>query len=176
MESKTFSSDEELMTNLMSYFVMMMSDDLPDLLIAVRIISYICNICDIIFKGKELRLALLKIYFTNYLLERTQRLKQQQKIHGSSWRDRKRSTVLQSPLHLIGHDDPFANIDEDSMLVSLGDTTMNIEVVQNRMNDCNVTKLVVNIIKNNPSHSVLMAAIKLAVALLNDGNRFVQVR
>ena len=38
-----------------------------------------------------------------------------------------------------------------------------------------MTKLVVNIIKSSPSHSVLMATINLSVALLNNGNQYVQV-
>ena len=37
MENKTFTSDEDLMTNLMSYFEAMMSDNLPDLSAAVKL-------------------------------------------------------------------------------------------------------------------------------------------
>ena len=161
------------MTNLMSYFEAMMSDNLPDLSAAVSNISFY-SLYDY-KQGRELRVMLLRIYFNSFLLERFQMTKQQQKFQGTSWRDRKRSIVLQSPLHLMGQEDPFANIHEDSLLVCLGDPKINIETVQNRMNDCNVTKLVVNIIKSSPSHSVLMATINLSVALLNNGNQYVQV-
>ena len=173
MENKTFTSDEDLMTNLMSYFEAMMSDNLPDLSAAVSNISFY-SLYDY-KQGRELRVMLLRIYFNSFLLERFQMTKQQQKFQGTSWRDRKRSIVLQSPLHLMGQENPFADIHEDSLLVCLGDPKINIETVQNRMNDCNVTKLVVNIIKSSPSHSVLMATINLSVALLNNGNQYVQV-
>lgn len=99
--------------------------------------------------------------------------RQQQKIQGSgSWRDRRRS-IVQAPLNLIiAHENFF---EEDSLLVSLGNSSITLEVVQNQMNTSNVTKLVISIIKSGPSHPVMMEAVKLSVAILNGGNREVQV-
>lgn len=114
---------------------------------------------------------LLRIYFTNYLMEQQQLMKSQKGV----WGERRRSVVLQTPRQLISSDDPFSSIHKDVLLVCLGDQEIVLETVQNRMNDCNLTKLVVNTIKSSPCHPVMIAAVELAVALLNNGNRYVQV-
>lgn len=118
----------------------------------------------------ELRIDLLKIYFTNYLLDKQHFAKQHHRSTGS---ERKRSVVALAKLAVT--EDPFVLMQDDTLLVSLGDKSVTLEAVQNQLNKCNVTKLVVNIVKSFPGHSVMIAAVNLAVALLNNGNTIVQV-
>ena len=115
----------------------------------------------------ELRSHLLKVYFTNYLLDKQHFTKQRHKS------ERKQSVVMLAKLAIS--EDPFSSMQDDVLLVSLGDKSVTLEVVQNQLNKCHVTKLVVNIIKSSPFHFVMLSAVNLAVALLNNGNTIVQV-
>lgn len=118
---------------------------------------------------------LLTIYFVQYLMDQQQLKTQKPSIWGGGG-ERRRSTIRAPSLSQLTHSsDPIALIHKDNLLVSLGNSEVTLEKIQNRMNDCNVTRLVVNIIMSSPSHNVMMAAIGLAVALLNNGNRYVQV-
>jgi hypothetical protein len=157
MESKVFKNDEDLMTNLMLYLEMMTQERLP---MEKNVES----------KGTDLRMYLLKIYFTNFLRERLQITKQQFKQK----KDRKKSTVFAAPLAILSGEDPFENIHSDTLLVCLGDSSITMDTVQNRLNSFGVTKLVVNTIMNNPSYNVMVRSINLAVAMLNGGNHNVQ--
>lgn len=90
----------------------------------------------------------------------------------SNWQKIARKTSISQPPSQIRL---FNTSTQGPLLVSLGDNTLNLEEVQKRLDKCNLTELIVKIIKKSPPHKIVMEAIKLAVALLEGGNRQVQV-
>ena len=72
-------------------------------------------------------------------------------------------------------EDPLVHIENDPLLVCLGDKDLTLEDVQCGLNNCNLTSLIVNIIMKSPQYQVMTEAVQLAVTLLDGGNVYVQV-
>lgn len=90
----------------------------------------------------------------------------------SNWQKIARKTSISQPPSQIMF---FNTPKQGPLLVSLGDKSLHLEEVQKRLDGSNLTELIVKIIKKSPPHRIVMEAVKLAVALLEGGNRQVQV-
>ena len=65
--------------------------------------------------------------------------------------------------------------DPSTLAVCLGSLKVDLEQVQCYLSRKGLPILIIKIVTENPSHTVFLEAVKLAVALLNGGNREVQV-
>ena len=86
----------------------------------------------------------------------------------------RRTSVFVPPL-VVQKCDPFDLLDKDSLPVCLGNGDLSLHKVQCRLNDCKLAQLIIGLIKDHPAYEVFLKAVELAVALLNSGNKDVQV-
>ncbi len=110
----------------------------------------------------------------SYLLDEQQ--EERSKIlptQASNWQKIARKTSITLPAPTINF---FNDVNKGPLLVSLGKNGLNLEEVQKTLDSCNLTGLLIKIIKRAPPHGIVLEAIKLAVALLEGGNKQVQVR
>ena len=93
-------------------------------------------------------------------------------VQASNWQKiaRKTSITLPPPPIIF-----FNDVNKGPLLVSLGKNCLNLEEIQKVLDACNLTGLIVKIIKRSPPHGIVLEAIRLAVALLEGGNKQVQV-
>ena len=116
----------------------------------------------------SLRLQLLRVFFTSFLNDQFE-----DRAHPHRDLLRRRSRRIIEPL--LPRDDPFTRIEHYQRAVALGDESVTLDRVQDRLNGCKLSALVVWVVKRSPLDRVFLEAIKLAVALLHGGNRKVQV-
>ena len=117
-------------------------------------------------------MELLKIYFTSYLIEEEHEKNQQLPLQATRLQRIARKTSMALPQTPSVFS---SGINKDPLLVCLGKESLTLEQVQNQLDSCNLTKLIVKIIERSPPHPVVLEAVKLAVALLTGGNKQVQV-
>lgn len=165
MKTKEFREDEELCICMLVYLKMMMEAP-PDLGEQVSQPWYQLSTVMSLLQGKILRLSLLRVYFTQYL--------QDKQISQNLTTPMRRTSVLSPPL-VVQKSDPFDLLDKDSLPVCLGNIELTLHKVQCRLNDCKLAQLIIGLIKDHPAYEVFLKAVELAVALLNSGNRDVQV-
>ena len=120
-------------------------------------------------QGNGLRLHLLRVFFTSFLNDLVN-----DRDHAGRDLLRRRSRRIIEPL--LPRDDPFSRIENDKLAVALGEQGVTLDRIQDRLNNCKLSALVVRVVKRSPTDGVFLEAIKLAVALLHGGNRKVQVR
>ena len=117
---------------------------------------------------------MLRIYFLSYLTdEQTEDINRQLSPQASNWQKIARKTSITLPPPPISF---FNNANRGGpLLVSLGNDNLTLEEVQKRLDSCHLTGLIIKIIKQSPTHLIVLEAVKLAVAILEGGNKKVQV-